>query len=85
MGYNLYISFAKINTHSTEWFMATLLLGLILVAFAITKLVIYIKNEKLEKQYRELEIEVFRELGINTWNLIPNVDRIVYVKSHQTL
>ena len=39
----------------------------------------------IEKQYRELEIEVFRELGINTWNLIPNVDRIVYVKSHQTL
>ena len=38
-----------------------------------------------EHKYKELELEVLRELGYSNWNIVPQIDEHVTVKSRQTL
>ncbi len=56
----------------------------ILVIIAIIVTITIFKNIK-EKEYRELEYEVLRELGFPSWNIISYFDENVIVKSRQAL
>ena len=44
-----------------------------------------IVNDRKEKEYRQLESDVLRELGLSGWNIISYIDERVIVKSRQTL
>lgn len=43
------------------------------------------KYQEREREYRELEQEVLKELGFKGWNVVPHTDEYVTVKSRQTL
>ncbi len=43
------------------------------------------RKKELERQYKELESKVLTQLGFNSWNILPYVDKQVTVKSRQAL
>ena len=56
------------------------------MALGVCVLVIWLTFSILKKvKYRKLETEVFNELGISSWEIVPYFDANVRVKSRQAL
>ena len=60
--------------------------GKVKMALGVCVLVIWLTFSILKKvKYRKLETEVFNELGISSWEIVPYFDANVRVKSRQAL
>ena len=60
----------------------------ILSIFAVVAIIMIIKyaiQNIEESNYRDLESKALNELGFSNWDVIPNYDENVIVKSRQTL
>lgn len=55
------------------------------ILIIIILVIMTIVNDRKEKEYRQLESDVLRELGLSGWNIISYIDERVIVKSRQTL
>ena len=67
---------------STGWI---IMLVLVLLVILLVTIAIAIKNAKQEREYKELEAEVLKNLGFSNLAIIPYFDEKISVKSRQAL
>lgn len=62
---------------------------LLVVTIVVIVIIIIMVNisigDRIAKEYRQLEVEILKDLGFYNWNMIPYFDDYIRVKSRQTL
>lgn len=57
----------------------------LVVTIVVIVIIIIMVNISIAKEYKQLEVEILKDLGFYNWNMIPYFDDYVRVKSRQTL